>query len=130
MRTLKTVVCTLALALSANVAMAQWGTPDTPGGLKDAYKDYFKIGVAVNQGNINNPKEIELILKEYNSITAENDMKPGELHPAEGWHQPGWQHGFPGHHSPPPDRPDRLSVRSDLRLRRQGHSHRLYPGLF
>ena len=84
MRTLKTVVCTLALALSANVAMAQWGTPDTPGGLKDAYKDYFKIGVAVNQGNINNPKEIELILKEYNSITAENDMKPGELHPAEG----------------------------------------------
>ena len=62
MRTLKTVVCTLALALSANVAMAQWGTPDTPGGLKDAYKDYFKIGVAVNQGHIKNPKEIELIL--------------------------------------------------------------------
>ena len=84
MRTLKTLVCTLALALSANVAMAQWGTPDTPGGLKDAYKDYFKIGVAVNQRNIQNPKEIELILKEYNSITAENDMKPGEIHPAEG----------------------------------------------
>ena len=84
MRTLKTVVCTLALALSANVAMAQWGAPDSPGGLKDAYKDYFKIGVAVNQGNMQNEKEIELILKEYNSITAENDMKPGEIHPAEG----------------------------------------------
>ena len=31
--------------------------------------------------------------------------------------------------APPPDRPDRLALRPDERLRRQGHAHRLYPGL-
>ena len=80
----------LALALTMSVstaAMAQFmrqPEPEDPDGLKDAYKDYFKVGVAVNMRNMQNPKEIELILKEYNSITAENDMKPGSLQPKEG----------------------------------------------
>ncbi len=52
--------------------------------LKDAYKDYFTIGVAVNQRNISDDAQIALIKKEFNSITAENDMKPGEIHPKEG----------------------------------------------
>lgn len=52
--------------------------------LQDAYKDYFMIGVAVNQRNISTPEQIELIKKQFNSITAENDMKPGEMHPAPG----------------------------------------------
>ncbi|MBQ6194765.1 MAG: endo-1,4-beta-xylanase [Prevotella sp.] len=55
-----------------------------PGGMKDSYKDYFAIGVAVNQRNVSNPDQIALIKKEFNSITAENDMKPGEIHPKEG----------------------------------------------
>lgn len=53
-------------------------------GLKDAYSDYFLIGVAVNQRNINNADQVALIKHEYNSITAENDMKPVEVHPKEG----------------------------------------------
>ena len=72
-------LCAAALALSVGSASAQWGRPEPedPDGLKDAYKDYFKIGVAVNMSNLNRPNEVETILKEYNSITAENNMKPG-----------------------------------------------------
>ena len=40
--------------------------------------------MAVNQRNVSNPDQIALIKKEFNSITAENDMKPGEIHPKEG----------------------------------------------
>ncbi|MBQ9642061.1 MAG: endo-1,4-beta-xylanase [Bacteroidaceae bacterium] len=59
-------------------------------GLKDAYKGYFTIGVAVNKRNIAIPEQIDLIKSQYNSITAENDMKPISVHPAEGkWHWDG-----------------------------------------
>ena len=34
-----------------------------------------------------------------------------------------------GHHAPPPDRSDRLPVRPDQRLRRQGYPCHLYSGL-
>ena len=53
-------------------------------GLKDVYKDYFMIGVAVNQRNISNPDQVALIKKEFNSMTAENDMKPQPTEPEEG----------------------------------------------
>ena len=53
-------------------------------GLKDVYKDYFMIGVAVNQRNVTNPEQIALIKKEFNSMTAENDMKPEPTEPQEG----------------------------------------------
>lgn len=52
-------------------------------GLKDAYKDYFKVGVAVNMSNITKEKDINIILKDYNSVTCENDMKPVSVHPKE-----------------------------------------------
>ena len=74
------------MALSTANTFAQWRQVDPRAnvGLKDAYKDYFSIGVAVNQRNISDEAQIALIKKEFNSITAENDMKPGELHPKEG----------------------------------------------
>ena len=53
-------------------------------GLKDAYQDYFTIGVALNQRNVTNSEQMDLVIKEFNSVTAENDMKPGEIHPKEG----------------------------------------------
>lgn len=52
--------------------------------LKDAYSKYFKIGVAVNQMNVTDPAQQALIIKEFNSVTAENDMKPISVHPTEG----------------------------------------------
>lgn len=77
----------------AGSAFAQFGMPvdNGPASLKDAYDGYFAVGVAVNQRNVSDSTQIELIKKEFNSITAENDMKPGELHPAEGvWN---WERG-------------------------------------
>ena len=53
-------------------------------GLKDAYKDYFMIGVAVNQRNVTNADQSALVTREFNSMTAENDMKPGPTEPREG----------------------------------------------
>lgn len=51
-------------------------------GLKDYYKDYFPIGVAVNMTTITGP-EAQLVIHEFNSVTPENDMKMGPLHPLE-----------------------------------------------
>ena len=49
-----------ALAIGLVPAGAQWGQreiPEPTDGLKDAYKDYFKIGVAVNNHNVpRNPR--------------------------------------------------------------------------
>lgn len=53
-------------------------------GLKDAYKDYFMIGVAVNQRNVTNAKQSALVKEHFNSMTAENDMKPEPTEPNEG----------------------------------------------
>ena len=51
--------------------------------LKDAYKDAFKIGVAIGRmqtsGRI--PQATDLVLKHFNSISPENDMKPEVIHP-------------------------------------------------
>ncbi len=79
-------ITALAMLAGSGEANAQWGrpAPEDPTGLKDAYKDYFKVGVAVNMRNMRNQDEIKLILKEYNSITAENDHKVGEINPKEG----------------------------------------------
>ena len=73
-------LCALALTKCAKTGYAQ--IVET--GLKDAYKDYFSIGVAVNMRNISNPEQIAIIKKDFNSITAENDMKPQPTEPAYG----------------------------------------------
>ena len=56
---------------------------DSTKGLKDFYKDYFLIGVAVGPNNLQGD-EGELIKKHFSSLTAENVMKPGLLQPEEG----------------------------------------------
>ncbi len=77
---LKTTVCAVALLAAASNGWAQGAAK----GLKDAYKDYFMIGVAVNQRNVTNAEQQALIKKEFNSITCENDMKPEPTEPQEG----------------------------------------------
>ncbi len=76
-----------ALMMGAIPAGAQWGPrqiPEPTDGLKDAYKDYFKIGVAVNNRNVADPDQIKVVLREFNSITAENAMKPQPTEPKKG----------------------------------------------
>ena len=81
---LLTLLLLLLCSANVNAQGPRFGQPEMPGGMMDSYKDYFAIGVAVNQRNVSNPDQIALIKKEFNSITAENDMKPGEIHPKEG----------------------------------------------
>ena len=81
---LLTLLMLLLCSANVNAQGPRFGQPEMPGGMMDSYKDYFSIGVAVNQRNVSNPDQIALIKKEFNSITAENDMKPGEIHPKEG----------------------------------------------
>jgi endo-1,4-beta-xylanase len=51
-------------------------------GLKDYYSNYFPIGVAVNGRSIMG-EDAKLILREFNSVTPENAMKMGPIHPDE-----------------------------------------------
>lgn len=53
-----------------------------PKGLKDYYENYFRIGVAVNTRSLHGA-DSALIVQQFNSITAENAMKMGPLHPKE-----------------------------------------------
>ena len=55
---------------------------DTLKGLKEYYKDYFPIGVAVAPGSLTGATS-DLILKQFGSLTAENVMKPAPIHPEE-----------------------------------------------
>jgi endo-1,4-beta-xylanase len=52
-------------------------------GLKDYYKDYFPVGVAVSIRDIHGP-DTTLILQQFNSLTPENSMKMAPIHPEEG----------------------------------------------
>ena len=70
------------LALAAVLTLSTAATQAQ--GLKDAYKKEFMIGVAVNQRNVSTPDQMALIRQEFNSITAENDMKPQPTEPKEG----------------------------------------------
>jgi len=54
-----------------------------PAGLRDYYQKHFPVGVAVRPGDLRKPEESALILREFNSITAENAMKMGPIHPQE-----------------------------------------------
>ena len=51
-------------------------------GLKDYYKKYFPIGVAVAPFDLTGDNK-KLILNQFNSITSENAMKMGPIHPLE-----------------------------------------------
>ncbi|ADQ04077.1 Endo-1,4-beta-xylanase [Caldicellulosiruptor owensensis OL] len=52
--------------------------------LSEKYKNYFKVGVAVPYKALTNPVDVALIKRHFNSITAENEMKPEALEPYEG----------------------------------------------
>lgn len=49
---------------------------ETDVGLKDIYANYFRVGTIFNGSTINNSTITAMVLKEFNSITMENEMKP------------------------------------------------------
>lgn len=56
---------------------------DSLKGLKDFYKDYFPVGVAVSPRSLQG-EQGEFIKKHFNSLTPENVMKPALIQPEEG----------------------------------------------
>ena len=44
--------------------------------LKTAYKDRFKMGVAISRKNLETDANMKLLLSQFSSFTVENDMKP------------------------------------------------------
>jgi len=87
----------LLAALLAIGATAR--SADTPITLKDACKDYFHVGAAINRtiamnsamraDNVNRTqaqveKDIAVVKAQFNQIVAENDMKWALIHPREG----------------------------------------------
>ncbi|MBR0048961.1 MAG: endo-1,4-beta-xylanase [Prevotella sp.] len=86
MKQTRTLALAAMIAMSTVASWAQWRQVDPRAnvGLKDAYKDYFTIGVALNQRNVSDDSQKALVVKDFNSVTAENDWKPGEIHPKEG----------------------------------------------
>jgi endo-1,4-beta-xylanase len=78
----------LLFLLSCNSSRQITSTPgqvaaiDSTKGLKDFYRDYFPIGVAVSPGALKTD-EAGLVLQHFNSITPENAMKMGPIHPKE-----------------------------------------------
>ncbi len=74
---MKNILFTI-LILAHQTSFAQ----DTTKGLKDYFRDYFPIGVAVSPRSFEGD-EGKLILKHFNSLTPENVMKPGPIHPEE-----------------------------------------------
>ena len=56
-------------------------TPAVVAGLHTYYKDYFRMGVSVEPDALQGD-QAELITREFASLTAENVMKMGPIHPA------------------------------------------------
>ncbi len=79
----------LAVALLLAGCQQDATTAQTPDSLKEAYKDAFLVGSAVNTAIVTGEdKQAEqIVLKHFNTITAENDMKAGLINPEPGeWH--------------------------------------------
>lgn len=100
-----TILAFLLIALVSSPGFAQKKTK----GLKDYYKKYFPIGVAVAPRMMDNPAESALILAQFNSMTPENAMKMGPIHPEENRYN--WE---------PADKIVDFAVKNGIKLR--GHT--------
>lgn len=76
----------LLLGLTVLAALSCRGADAAAPGLKDAYRDAFLVGVAVNATQVEekDPRATALIDREFNSVTAEDAMKWDATEPGEG----------------------------------------------
>jgi len=76
------VAATLMLSSFERYGNKNFGVQGNPKGLKDYYINFFPIGVAIAPNNLEGD-QAELIKQNFNSLTAENVMKPALIHPEE-----------------------------------------------
>jgi endo-1,4-beta-xylanase len=83
------------LTIALRTATVTAAAAEEPITLKEAFKDHFLVGTAVNRNMVTsgggfrrsaeqNAKDVGLVKKQFNQITAENDMKWALIHPREG----------------------------------------------
>ena len=68
--------------VSSEIETASWDM-DVPS-LRELYSDFFYIGNIMEPGVINDSSTVEMFLHHYNSVTAENSMKPVHVSPRRG----------------------------------------------
>ena len=77
----KLIICTSLVMLIASCSSDK--QEQTPATMKDAFKDDFLIGAAINVPLLKgeDPKADSIVALHYNSIVPENCMKSMEIHP-------------------------------------------------
>src|SRR5690625_6746790 len=80
-----TAIATLVSAL-ALMGCQHVQTVETPPTLKEAYRDAFLLGTAVNQEITSGEDAVsqDILLQQFNGITVEYVMKAEEIHPTPG----------------------------------------------
>ena len=92
---MKAIASTAFLSAAMLAICAAAEAADQPGSLKEAFKDCFLVGTAVNRSMVTggaafrrsaeqNAKDIALIKEQFNQISPENDLKWQLIHPREG----------------------------------------------
>ena len=76
------LIAILIIPFFSQCKTQQQSTSTGKKGLKDYYKDYFLMGAAVTPRSLHGA-DSALIVQEFNSLTAENAMKMGPIHPSE-----------------------------------------------
>ncbi len=84
---LEKIMKRIALVLVGMVAVASASAADIPSGasLKNAVRDKFLVGVAINtrQSSGRDTAAVRVVSRHFNSIVAENCMKSSSVHPEE-----------------------------------------------
>lgn len=81
-RILAATIFFASIIVSCHTVQKAGSATTSNNGLKDYYKSYFPIGVAVSPRNLRGADE-QLIVQQFNSLTPENAMKMGPIHPEE-----------------------------------------------
>jgi endo-1,4-beta-xylanase len=76
----------LGMLLALTLVSCSVTEPQPVASLKDAFKDRFYFGTAMNEGQITGKDStaVQVIKEQFNAIVAENCMKSEEIQPVEG----------------------------------------------
>jgi len=79
-------LATLALAAATCLGTTAAFAAPPPTTLKDAFRDDFLVGAAVNNAIVSgrDARSQALVIAQFNTITAENELKPENVHPRPG----------------------------------------------